>query len=170
MLQVGSLGARWVLMQHADPWLLTVKSKPRSQPSSTSERFPCLANKHNNPFMRKRCRRGVPRETEEPPAKKSALNKQDGENREDAERLAGEMTIEKQKERADEVSGDKLLNLEEEEGKQKQPEEEGERQAGKEKMETEDRPEKKELRDREESIDDERDEEPCSSPTGSGDA
>ncbi|XP_027139206.1 general transcription factor 3C polypeptide 1 isoform X2 [Larimichthys crocea] len=170
VLQVGSLGARWVLMQHADPWLLTVKSKPRSQPSSTSERFPCLANKHNNPFMRKRCRRGVPRETEEPPAKKSALNKQDGENREDAERLAGEMTIEKQKERADEVSGDKLLNLEEEEGKQKQPEEEGERQAGKEKMETEDRPEKKELRDREESIDDERDEEPCSSPTGSGDA
>lgn len=175
MLEVGSLGVRWVLMQHAEPWLLTVNSKQWSQSRVASYKLPFLDTQHNIPFMRKRCRQEVPQETEEPAAKKSAVDRQEGKDREDvdglssgttAEKLHGEEQPEKQKERAHEGSGDKLGNLEEEGGKQMQPEEEGEVEAGQEQLETEKTPEKKkDLRAREDSIDDERDKEACSPPT-----
>lgn len=147
-------------MRHAEPWLLTIKSKPWSQARFTSD--PDLENQHNT-SVRKRCRQEVPHETEEPPAKKSAADKQEDKDREDAEiwsdktgeKLNEEEQLKKQKERADEASGDKLLSLEEEGGQQVQPEEEGHEEARQEKMETEERHEKKE----EDSVTDERDEE-----------
>ncbi|XP_070828041.1 general transcription factor 3C polypeptide 1 [Chaetodon trifascialis] len=162
VLKVGSLGVRWVLMQHADPWLLTVKSKPWSQARVTSD---AVMEYQHNTSARKRCRREVPRETEEPPAKKSAEDKPEAEDREDTERLSSGMTREelneegqqkKQKERAD-----ALLSLEEEGGKQMQPEEEGQEEARQEKVETEERHEEKT-----DSVAGERDEEACSLPTG----
>lgn len=169
MLQVGSLGIRWVLMKHAEPWLLTVNSRQWSQSRFSSNRLPFLENQHNIPFMRKRSSREVQRETEEPPAKKSAVDRREGE---DVEGLLSDITrekpneeeqLEEQKERADEG----LLNLEEEGGKQMQPQEEGEEEAGQKKVETEERREKKkELAAGEDTIDDERDEEACSPPTG----
>ncbi|XP_041790222.1 general transcription factor 3C polypeptide 1 [Chelmon rostratus] len=160
VLKVGSFGVRWVLMRHAEPWLLTIKSKPWSQARFTSD--PDLENQHNT-SVRKRCRQEVPHETEEPPAKKSAADKQEDKDREDAEiwsdktgeKLNEEEQLKKQKERADEASGDKLLSLEEEGGQQVQPEEKGHEEARQEKMETEERHEKKE----EDSVTDERDEE-----------
>ncbi|XP_070771379.1 general transcription factor 3C polypeptide 1 [Enoplosus armatus] len=162
VLQVGSLGVRWVLMKHAEPWLLTINSKQWSQSRFTSDRLPFLENQHDVPFMRKRCRRGGRQEAEEPPAKKTAVDRHKGEDGEDAQKLNEGEQLEKQKERADEGSGDKLLNVEEETGKQMQPEEEGE-----EKVETEER--QRELRAREDSKDDERDEVACSPPTGPAD-
>lgn len=173
MLQVGSLGVRWVLMKHAEPWLLTVNSRQWSQSRFSSNRLPFLENQHNIPFMRKRSSREVQQETEEPPAKKSDVHRREGEDVEGSssditsEKPNEEEQLEAQKERADEGSGEKLLNMEEEEGKQMQPQEEGEEEAGKKKVEGEERLEKKkELRAREDSIDDERDEEASSSPTG----
>lgn len=136
VVQVGSLGARWVLMQHAEPWLLTVAdSKQWSHSHPASDR---LKNQHNSSLRGKRCRREAPQETEGPPAKRSAVDKQEGD---DAERLSSGITREKlskeeqmkKKYRQDEGRGDKLLNLEEEGGKQMQPEEERE-EAGKEKV------------------------------------
>uniref|UniRef100_A0A8C4IB21 General transcription factor 3C polypeptide 1 n=1 Tax=Dicentrarchus labrax TaxID=13489 RepID=A0A8C4IB21_DICLA len=91
VLQVGSLSARWVLVQHAEPWLLTVKSKSRSQSHFTPDKPPWLENRHNIPVMRKRARRGVPQETEEPPVKKSAVDKQ-----ETVEKLSGEKVNEEE--------------------------------------------------------------------------
>ncbi|XP_035516207.1 general transcription factor 3C polypeptide 1-like isoform X2 [Morone saxatilis] len=168
VLQVGSLGVRWVLVQHAEPWLLTVKSKSRSQSRFTPDKPPWLENRHNIPVMRKRARRGVPQEPEEPPVKKSAVDKQKSVKRLSGEKLNEEELLKKQKEGTDEGSGDKLLNLDEEEGKQMQPEEEGEGQPGQKKVETVEKQErKKELGAREDSIDDERDEEACSPPTES---
>lgn len=176
MLQVGSLGVRWVLMKHAEPWLLTVNSRQWPQSRLASNRLPFLENQHNIPFMRKRSCREVQQETEEPPAKKSAVDRREGE---DVERLSSDITrekpneeeqLEKQKERADEGSGEKLLNLEEEGGKQMQPQEEGEEEAGQKKVETEERREKKKERGAgEDSIHDEQDEEACSPPTGGDD-
>ncbi|XP_045903076.1 general transcription factor 3C polypeptide 1-like [Micropterus dolomieu] len=165
VLKVGGLGIRWVLMKHADPWLLTVNSKQWSQSNLPTARLPFV----------KRCRRGSQQETEEPPAKKSAVERQEGEDREDVEGLSSDTSreklneegqLEKQKERADEGSGDNLLNLEEEERKQIQPEEKGEEEAEQEKVETEEGwGEKRELRARADSID----EEACSPPSGPDD-
>lgn len=160
VVQVGSLGARWVLMQHAEPWLLTVAdSKQWSHSHPASDR---LKDQHNRSLRGKRCRREAPQETEGPPAKRSAVDKQEGE---DAERLSSDIREKlskeeqmKKKGREDEGSGDKLLNLEEEGGKQMQPEEERE-EAGKEKVETEERQEeKKKLIAGEDIMDDEKEE------------
>lgn len=168
VLQVGSLGARWVLIQHAEPWMLTVKSM--SQTRITSDRLSTLENQY---AVRKRCRQEDTQESEEPPAKIPAVDKQEGE---DKERLSSDLTIEKQseeeqlkkqKETADEGTRDSLLNLEEEGGKQMQPEEEGEGESRQEKMETEEKQEKiEELKAREDSMHEERDEEACSESTG----
>lgn len=161
MLEVGSLGARWVLMQHAEPWLLTINGKQWSQSRFTSCKLPFLDSQHNIPFMRKRCRRGVHEETEEPPAKKSTVECEGGEDVEGlSSGITGEETneeerLEKQKETADEGSGDTLVKLEEEKGKQMQAEEEEQVEAEQEKVETEKRPERMKLRARRDSIDDE---------------
>ncbi|XP_044044024.1 general transcription factor 3C polypeptide 1 [Siniperca chuatsi] len=176
VLLVGSLGVRWVLMKHAEPWLLTVNSKQWSQSRSTSNRLPFLEKQHNISFMRSK--RGGQQETQEPPAKKSAVDRQESEDREDVERLSSDIRqklneeeqLEKQKARVDEGSGDKLLNLEEKGGKQMQTEEEGEEEAGQKKVESEERRGKKRaLGTKADIIDDERDEEACSLPTGTAD-
>lgn len=170
-MHVGSLGIRWVLMQHAEPWLLTVHSKLLSQSHPTSDR---LKIPHNSSLMRKRCRRESLQETEEPPAKRSAVDKQEGADREDVgrmssdtpkEKLSKEDQMTKQKERKDEGSGDELLNLEEGGGKQLQPQEEREEEAGEGKVETERGQQIKEVIAREDSKDDEN-QEACSPPTG----
>lgn len=168
MLKVGGLGVRWVLMQHADPWLLTVNSKQWSQSRLKSDKLPFLENEHNIPFMRKRCRRETRQETEEPPAKKPAVDRQESKDRVDAEGLPSNVTnegeqLEKQKEREDEESGDKQLNLREDEGAEQTREEE----AGQDKIETEERQEEQtEQRARGDSTDAERAEEACSPQAG----
>ncbi|KAJ3614800.1 hypothetical protein NHX12_018370 [Muraenolepis orangiensis] len=48
VIRVGALGPRWVLAQHAKPWLLTVSLKPRVQQG--------WQTKHRIPFLRKRNR------------------------------------------------------------------------------------------------------------------
>lgn len=133
MLQVGSLGARWVLMPHADPWLLTVNVRNWSQSRLTSNRIPFIGSQHNIPFMRKRCRRGVQQEVEEPQPKRSTVDRQEGEDREDAEGLNRD-TAEKPKEDEqlgeqqdgeENVEGNAVLNSEEthsEKGEEKQAE------------------------------------------------
>ncbi|KAM7394584.1 hypothetical protein PAMP_021375 [Pampus punctatissimus] len=155
VLKVGSLGVRWVLMRHADPWLLTVNSKQWSQTRLTSGRLPFLKNQHNIPFMRKRCRREVQQDTEEPPAKKLDLDRHRGDGggspNHTREELNEQEQLEKQKQGEDEESGEKLLNLEEKGAKQEQPEDE----RGQEEMETEERQEEKTNRARENSIDNE---------------
>ncbi|XP_050926445.1 LOW QUALITY PROTEIN: general transcription factor 3C polypeptide 1 [Lates calcarifer] len=168
VLKVGGLGVRWVLMQHADPWLLTVNSKQWSQSRLKSDKLPFLENEHNIPFMRKRCRRETRQETEEPPAKKPAVDRQESKDRVDAEGLPSNVTnegeqLEKQKEREDEESGDKQLNLREDEGAEQTREEE----AGQDKIETEERQEEQtEQRARGDSTDAERAEEACSPQAG----
>ncbi|XP_071360613.1 general transcription factor 3C polypeptide 1 [Trachinotus anak] len=176
VFKVGSLGQRWVLTQHAEPWLLTVNSKQWSQSRLTSARLPFLENQHNIPFMRKRCRVEDQQKTGEPPAKKPAVDRQESEDREgveggssdiNKEKVNEEAQLEKHKESAAQGSGDKQLNLEEEEGGEKQTrhEEEGGEEAGQEKNETEGRGEgERELRPRRPSIDAERDE-AASSPS-----
>ncbi|XP_031719024.1 general transcription factor 3C polypeptide 1 [Anarrhichthys ocellatus] len=177
VIKVGGLGVRWVLMQHADPWLLTVNSKQWSQSRFSSERHPFLEKVHNIPFMRKRPKLKVRPEAEEPPAKKTVLVEQEGEDRRDLggmssdatkEQLNEEEQLEKQKEQPGEGSGDKSLNLEEEEeeeeeegGKLMKPEEDREQET----VETEGRwEEKKDHRIRTRSID-RREEEACALPT-----
>lgn len=82
VVKVGGLGPRWVLMQHSEPWLLTVKqpSKKWHESRLNSNRIPFLEKNHNIPFMRMRTRREVREEEEEPPAKRSAVEKQGGED------------------------------------------------------------------------------------------
>ncbi len=113
VLQVGSLGARWVLMQHAEPWLLTVK--PMTQPGLTYDRLSALKKQHNITFMLKRCRKRTTQEPEEPPAKKSALDTQEDE---DAERLSSDISrensneddqLKRREERTDERCGVMLI-------------------------------------------------------------
>lgn len=174
MIKVGSLGERWVLIQHSEPWLLTVNSKQRPQSHFKSDELPFLENQHNIPFMRKRCRRGVREETEEPPAKKLAVDRQESEDREDLDRSVGDNTTDTttedklQKEQADQENGDTLMDVER--GTQTQPEEQEEREEVQEKSETkESQGEKRQLRARKNSVDDERDETVSSPPTGSAD-
>uniref|UniRef100_A0A672YIJ2 Uncharacterized protein n=1 Tax=Sphaeramia orbicularis TaxID=375764 RepID=A0A672YIJ2_9TELE len=132
VLQVGAVGARWVLMQHAQPWLLTIKSNHWSQSRLTPEGLPLLDNQHRIPFMRKRNRRGAQEgteETEETPAKKAALD----ENQD--EKAGSENTSEKLNEEEEQKEGADEERGEEEELKRTQPEKED-------KMQTETRQEK----------------------------
>ncbi|XP_029367452.1 general transcription factor 3C polypeptide 1 [Echeneis naucrates] len=157
VLRVGGLGQRWVLMQHADPWLLTLNSKQWSQSRLTSAKLPFLENEHNIPFMRKRCRLESRQETEEPPAKKPTTQSEDGAAVEEGssdvnrENKIEETQLEKQKESADEESGN-LKEPEEKEGREEQMccEEKGEaEEAGQEKMDTDERQEgQREMRQR----------------------
>lgn len=160
VVQVGSLGARWVLMQHAEPWLLTVYSKPlpQSHPTHAS---------HNSSLMHKRTGHRPPQKTEEPPAKRYAVDQQEGEDvgSVSSEKPEEKLRKEDQKEREDEGSGEKPLSLEEEGGRHLQPDKEREEEAGKGTEETERGREMMEAVVREDSRDDEK-QEACSPSTG----
>lgn len=85
VMLVGAEGARWVLTQHAEPWLLTIKTSQWTRVSPDA--FPFLDNKHVIPFMRKR-RPGLREDSEETPAKRAALDThqdQDGPDTEQSE-------------------------------------------------------------------------------------
>lgn len=158
MIKVGSLGERWVLMQHAEPWLLTVNTKQLPQMHYKSDRLRFLEDQHTIPFMRKRSKRGVKEETEEPPAKKLAVDRQESEDREGLNRSLSDTTTENQiedeqrKEQLDEENGDTLMGVERE--TQTQCEDEGENEAGQKKAETQERrEEKRQLRARKDRID-----------------
>ncbi|KAM4584504.1 general transcription factor 3C polypeptide 1 isoform 2-T2 [Odontesthes bonariensis] len=175
VVRVGSLGVRWVLMRHAEPWLLTVKSQQSSRSHSKSEKSPFLKSRHNIPFMRKRSSRELNRETEGPPPKKQAVDGGDGADVESVDEWSNlkekpneEEQQEEHKGRADEESGDGLLNLDKEEKVQTQPEEDGGGEVGQ--VETEKRQDqKRKLRSRKSGLGNERHAEVCSPPTGSAD-
>ncbi|XP_023257018.1 general transcription factor 3C polypeptide 1 isoform X3 [Seriola lalandi dorsalis] len=173
VVKAGGLGVRWVLTQHAEPWLLTVNTKQWSQSRFTSDKLPFLENEHHIPFMRKRSRLEGQHAAEEPPAKKPAVDRQESEDKEEVEggssdltreKLNEEAQLEKQKESADVGSGDKQLDSKEEEGgKQTHHEVEAKEDAGREKMETEEgQEEEREQRVRKDRIHAERDEDACS--------
>uniref|UniRef100_A0A3Q2Z6C9 B-block binding subunit of TFIIIC domain-containing protein n=1 Tax=Hippocampus comes TaxID=109280 RepID=A0A3Q2Z6C9_HIPCM len=72
VLKVGGYGVRWVLIQHADPWILTVNPRNGSQLQAATGEDP---SQHNIPFLYKRRRvegRRDDKNKEEPPAKKMA--------------------------------------------------------------------------------------------------
>uniref|UniRef100_A0A8C6NYI7 Ral transcription factor IIIC subunit 1 n=1 Tax=Nothobranchius furzeri TaxID=105023 RepID=A0A8C6NYI7_NOTFU len=150
VVRVGSLGVRWVLMQHADPWLLTVNCKQTSRSKFTFERRTSLKSQHSIPSKRKRCHPEQPHRTEEPPAKKQKIDEK-----------------EKVQTRSEERRGEeKSPNLEEEGEMQTCPErEKGE--DGQEKMETEQKLVRK--RTRSSNLDEDGKEEAESVPTESAD-
>ncbi|CAN9510592.1 unnamed protein product [Ophioblennius macclurei] len=164
-LRVGSLGPRWVLMQHADPWLLTINTKQWSNTRLTSSRLSYMTKQHNVPFMRKRCmRQRQSSATEETPAKRPHVEKEDGADAEDGAAAAGETTKEKSEEDQIEKTGEgreeKPPDPVEEAGKTAQPEEEAESSIRED--------EKTEQKDEEEdNLDEERTEGPSSPPSGS---
>uniref|UniRef100_A0AAQ4P112 B-block binding subunit of TFIIIC domain-containing protein n=1 Tax=Gasterosteus aculeatus aculeatus TaxID=481459 RepID=A0AAQ4P112_GASAC len=130
--KVGGLGARWVLLQHADPWLLTVNSKHWSNSSTACDRLPFLQKGHKIPFLRKRSRREAPKEAGEPPAKKSPPVEPAGEDGPGG--TSGDATKEAlreeeqpggQRERADQGGADESPNPEAEGGKPSPPGEDG---------------------------------------------
>ncbi|XP_054912510.1 general transcription factor 3C polypeptide 1 [Poeciliopsis prolifica] len=82
VVRVGSLSVRWVLMEHAEPWLLTVNCKQMSQPHENAKRRPHLTSQYNFPFARKRCIKAMQLEAEGPPAKKPASDKEKQTDRE----------------------------------------------------------------------------------------
>ncbi|PWA32581.1 hypothetical protein CCH79_00015035, partial [Gambusia affinis] len=140
VVRVGSLSVRWVLMEHAEPWLLTVNCKQMSQPHENAKRRPHLTSQYNFPFARKRCIKAMQLEVEGPPAKKHASDKEKQTDRKTRADGPGKPNdgpgkpseAEQQKERTDDGSGDKTLILEMGKAVSIQPEQEGE-----EKMETE---------------------------------
>ncbi|XP_054635319.1 general transcription factor 3C polypeptide 1-like [Dunckerocampus dactyliophorus] len=81
VLKVGSCGARWVLMKHAEPWILTVSSRNWSAPILDRP------SRHNIPFLRKRRRHQNPQQhgedKDEPPGKKAAVGCGEGHRGED---------------------------------------------------------------------------------------
>ncbi|KAK2817334.1 hypothetical protein Q5P01_025525 [Channa striata] len=147
--RVGSLGERWVLIQHAEPWLLTLNSKQRPQSHVTSDRNPYLKSQHNIPFMRKRCRQGDRDEAEEPPAKRPSVHRQEGKDPEDLESSSRDATTQKmdaekqQEAQADEGSG---LNVEVETETQKESRDGGVEEVQQDKVET--RKERRQLSER----------------------
>ncbi|XP_028268672.1 general transcription factor 3C polypeptide 1 [Parambassis ranga] len=158
VVRVGGLSVRWVLLKHADPWLLTLNSKQWLQARITPQ------NDHNPLFKRRRSGRGIQKEIEEPPAKKLAVDREQAVE----EGLSSNMMEEhqQQKENADEEGGDKSLSLEEAGGMQ--PEGGGEEDAGQEEMESETKWDNDRKRQAKvDSADDEKDEDSCPAPAGS---
>uniref|UniRef100_A0A3Q3A8W7 Ral transcription factor IIIC subunit 1 n=2 Tax=Kryptolebias marmoratus TaxID=37003 RepID=A0A3Q3A8W7_KRYMA len=161
VVRVGSVSVRWVLMQHADPWLLSVNCKQLPQSHLTSERRPFPKSRYNIPFMRKRCSRELRGEAEEPPAKKPAVDTEkvsDGEKTKGSPADVTEIPDEKERQQETAEGGGELQSLDEEGKVQTRPEEED----GEEKMETR-------RRTRKSSLDDDRDKEAGSLPTGAAD-
>lgn len=66
MVRVGCLAVRWVLTQHADPWLLTLQTKWAAS-------LPTRDEPKTQSGMRKRSRRDAPQETGRP-AKRSTVD------------------------------------------------------------------------------------------------
>lgn len=171
MLQVGSMSVRWVLMQYAEPWLLTVKSKPWFQGCFTSD----PAESQHNSYMHKRCRREVPDEKEEPQAKKTAVHKLSINIDKDVEtalmdireRVSKDDQQKQQKDRADNADEDKLLILKEEGRSRMHSGEGGEVEEMPEMVETEEKD--KNFQSRMGSVGDQGDEETCALPKGPDD-
>ncbi|XP_035993309.1 general transcription factor 3C polypeptide 1 [Fundulus heteroclitus] len=142
VVRVGGFGVRWVLMEHAEPWLLTVNCKQASRSQLRTNKGPLLRSLHNLPFAVKRCSRVLQQVAEEPPEKKPAVDEEketDG-GAVDGSSAAGtedQDEAEQQKEPAGDEGGDNLPGLEEEGQVQTQPDEEGEQHDGQEKIETE---------------------------------
>lgn len=96
-VRVGSLAVRWVLMEHAEPWLLTVSSKLGVQPPEASR--PAEPEQAGS-SRRKRCRRHTTRQSGEPPAKRTEKDGREDDadeelNRAEGERMNGEREDEK---------------------------------------------------------------------------
>uniref|UniRef100_A0A3Q1G3K9 General transcription factor IIIC subunit 1 n=1 Tax=Acanthochromis polyacanthus TaxID=80966 RepID=A0A3Q1G3K9_9TELE len=168
---VGSLGVRWVLKQHAEPWLLTVNRKQWSLSNVTPDGLPSLENPYHQSFAQKRCSREIHQDTEEPPAKRLSVDRDKGSDVEEEDVLPNNTTKEKineeeqQKGTEDEESGGKQPHLEEEGRRQTQTEDER-----KEKVETEKRQDDTEdPRVGEHSVDGEKDDKECSLAPGSPD-
>ncbi|KAM4751478.1 general transcription factor 3C polypeptide 1 [Anableps anableps] len=142
VVRVGSLSVRWVLIEHAEPWLLTVNCKQTSRSLQNANRRPYLRSQHNFPFARKRCIKALQQEAEGPPAKKTATDEEKQMDRESVDGSSSDVTgkpneDEQQKEQLEQTdhgSGDKSMDLEGEE--QAQPELEEEEHDGQEKVET----------------------------------
>lgn len=124
MVQVGCLAVRWVLTQHADPWLLTLQTKWASS-------LPTRDEPKTQSGMRKRSRRGALQETE-CPAKRSTVDSGEAEH---AMKPPGEAAEKRTREEElgneEGTDGAKLVNVEA--GQQVQPED----IAGEKKMEAE---------------------------------
>ncbi|KAG7485330.1 hypothetical protein JOB18_008080 [Solea senegalensis] len=187
VLKVGAMGVHYVLIQHAEPWLLTINSKQWSQTRSSNRL----------PFFKKRRRQGNRQETEEPPAKKAATEEKEeqdaGEKSKDTtrEEMNDEETqMENGQERTDEDGGERQGSLkedgekqtrqehvkmgEEEAGEEKvgEGEKEGDAKAGEEMEEVEEeerQEEKRQLRSRENRRNNEGVEDAHSPPTGISD-
>lgn len=82
VLRVGSQAVRWVLMDHAEPWLLTVSSKLGVQPEASTAAEPLLAASSRS----KRCRRPTARQSGEPPTKRAHRDDVEGEAQEEPSR------------------------------------------------------------------------------------
>ncbi|XP_029009118.1 general transcription factor 3C polypeptide 1 [Betta splendens] len=155
IIKVGSLGERWVLVQHAEPWLLTINSKQRPQSLSKSDGLSLLKSRHNIPFMRKRCKRDSPEQTEEPAAKRLAVDpemddRETGDTGDTAETTAGE---EQQREQTAEGGGDAQVDVEMDRTMQTEPSEIEEKAGEEEKVENKaSREEKMQLRSRKGAI------------------
>lgn len=134
MVEVGCLAMRWVLTQHANPWLLTLQTKwatalpTREEPKTQSN-------------VRKRSRRDAPQETE-CPAKRSTVDAGEDEHaRKPPGDAAEKRTLEEELANED---GGKPMNVEA--GQQVQPED----IVGEKKMEAKEEQEKSEAAVREE--------------------
>lgn len=124
LVRVGGLGVRWVLMQHAEPWLLTVNSQHPPVPHSPSEKPPFMKGQHNIPFLRKRSSREQHREG--PPSKRPAVHQENGAdavNVDAGEKPNEEEKLEEQQEKSEgaeeqEVAQAQLMDEQEEVGKE----------------------------------------------------
>lgn len=74
-VRVGIQALRWVLMEHAEPWLLTVSSKHGVQPEASRAAEPRQAGSSRT----KRCRRLAAHQSGEPPAKRAQRDERGGE-------------------------------------------------------------------------------------------
>lgn len=130
-MQVGCLAVRWVLTQHADPWLLTLQSK-----WATS--LPTRDELKTQSGVRKRSRRDALQETE-CPAKRSTVDAGEaGHAMKPPGEAAEKRTHKEELGNEDGKDGGKLMNVEA--GQQVQPED----IAGEKKMEVEEEQEKSE--------------------------
>lgn len=117
-MQVGGVAVRWVLVQHAEPWFLTLHSK-------RAYCHPTWDEPKSQSSTRKRSRRGGAEETGRP-AKRPAVDAGVAEQGETPQGDAAEEKEDEEELGNKEEDGGKLLELEEEEGgQQTQPEDAG---------------------------------------------
>lgn len=140
MVQVGCLAVRWVLTQHAGPWLLTLQTK-----WATS--LPACDKPKTQSDVRKRSRRDALQETE-CPVKRPMVDAGEAELPKPPGEAAEKRTHEEELGNEEGEDGGKPMNVEA--GQQVQPED----SAGEKKMEAEEEQEKSEaaVRDEEEHL------------------